>query len=194
MYNDNNHTEITQLILSEIKHISLIDFDIPDKINISLCDFGFHCDENTSFDIQFGTRYYQAPEIILMGPCSYPVDIWALGCTFFELLTGNILFEPNKDSKYSRDYFHLCLINETCGKFPSSFLNKTKYYETFFTSKNEIKDIKINKFDRLDRKIVESTINFTDEQLKLIKKILNNTLIIDYNKRIKINDLINFLR
>jgi serine/threonine protein kinase len=48
-------------------------------INISLADFGTVCSEDESYDNSFGTRYYQAPEIILMGKCKYPVDIWALG-------------------------------------------------------------------------------------------------------------------
>jgi len=194
LYNEleNNHTEITNKILNETSNITSFEFDVDllQNMKISLADFGFYCDNNTEYDSPFGTRYYQAPEIILMGKCSYPVDIWALGCTLFELLTGNILFDPNKDSKNSRDYYHLCLINETCGKFPSSFLNKTKYYKDYFTSKYEIKDFKINNFNRLDRKIIESDINFTNDQINSIKNILNKILIIDYNKRININNLI----
>ena len=189
MFNDNNHKEITNKILEETSNISLHDFNLSDKINISLADFGFYCDANSQYNESFGTRYYQAPEIILMGSCSYPVDIWALGCTFFELLTGNILFDPNKDSQYSRDYYHLCLINETCGKFPSSFLNKTKYYKNYFSYKNEIKDFKINNFNRLDRKLKDTKNKFTDNQINIIKTILNKILIIDYNKRGTIKDI-----
>jgi serine/threonine protein kinase len=42
------------------------------------------------------TRYYRAPEVMLSS-CEYTetVDIWSLGCTFAEVLSGKILF-PGK--------------------------------------------------------------------------------------------------
>lgn len=43
------------------------------------------------------TRFYRAPEIMLSSShYSKPVDIWALGCTFAELMSRRILFHaPN---------------------------------------------------------------------------------------------------
>jgi serine/threonine-protein kinase PRP4 len=38
------------------------------------------------------SRFYRAPEIILGMEISYPVDVWAIGCTIYELWTGKILF------------------------------------------------------------------------------------------------------
>lgn len=37
-----------------------------------------------------GTQAYSAPEILAGGKCEYglPVDIYALGCTFYAMLTG----------------------------------------------------------------------------------------------------------
>ena len=100
--------------------------------------------EDNYYEKPFGTRYYQAPEIVLMGKCSYPVDIWALGCTYYELLSGNILFNPIKDLNKSRDYYHLSLIHNTCGSFSSSFLCKTKRYKEFFKN-NILLDFKPSK-------------------------------------------------
>ena len=60
-----------------------------------MADFDTFCVSNMSHTSVFGTRYYQAPEIILQGECWTPVDIWALGCTFFELLSGKFLFNTN---------------------------------------------------------------------------------------------------
>jgi len=190
------HKDIINELNFDIEQINEFTFDFSDNINISLADFGFYCDSKNEYETPFGTRYYQAPEIILMGPCSYPVDIWALGCTFFELLTGNILFDPIKDSKYSRDYYHLCLINETCGNFSSNFLHKTKNYKEYFTSNYKIKNFTLsleykNNYTRLDRKLNESNTTYTQDQINLIKNILNKILIIDYKKRIVINELKN---
>ncbi len=44
----------------------------------------------------FGTREYMAPELIIGAPLSTAVDLWSLGCTVFEMLTGRRLFSPRK--------------------------------------------------------------------------------------------------
>ncbi|MBL8933841.1 MAG: serine/threonine protein kinase [Archangium sp.] len=41
-----------------------------------------------------GTISYGAPELFLGSPCSKATDIYALGCVFFELLTGRRVFVP----------------------------------------------------------------------------------------------------
>lgn len=39
------------------------------------------------------TRYYRAPEIMLSKQdYTHAVDIWSVGCTFAEILSGKILF------------------------------------------------------------------------------------------------------
>lgn len=44
------------------------------------------------------TRWYRAPEL-LVGEASYgpPVDIWAIGCLFAEMMTGNPIFPGDSD-------------------------------------------------------------------------------------------------
>ncbi len=185
------HETITNKILEEYHQSDISKHSIDEKylneMNVSLGDFGTHCEIHNYYEDSFGTRYYQAPEIILMGKCSLPVDIWALGCTFYELLSGNLLFDPNKDSKHSRDYYHLCLINETCGDFSSGFLKKTKYYKQFFDSKYRIIDYSVPSESRLDRKL--NSLELSDNDKSAIKKILKSMLEIDPNKRISINEL-----
>jgi serine/threonine protein kinase len=135
------HSEIVNNILKNIPQISKYNIDTKylDNIKVCLSDFGMVCHENDFYEFPFGTRYYQSPEIILMGTdkCvnSFPVDIWALACTLYELLSGKILFDPIKDSRYDRNYYHLRLINKTCGTFEPGFLKKTKYYKKYFDNK-----------------------------------------------------------
>jgi len=38
------------------------------------------------------SRFYRAPEVMLGIPPQYPIDMWAVGCTLFELYTDAILF------------------------------------------------------------------------------------------------------
>jgi serine/threonine protein kinase len=187
------HQNITQKILMECEKLNIQPYNVSNyylnPINISLADFGTCCEENNFYEETFGTRYYQAPEIILMGKCSYPVDIWALGCTFYELLSGNILFDPIKDAQYSRDYYHLCLINETCGYFPIKFIQKTKHHKIFFNSKGKIIDYELPSKSRLDRKLDDIQVNEHDKSM--IKEILINMLAIDPAKRWTINEVAN---
>ncbi|MFT7803809.1 cyclin-dependent kinase-like 1 isoform X2 [Arapaima gigas] len=80
---------------------------------IKLCDFGFARmltgpgDDYTDY---VATRWYRAPEL-LVGDTQYgpPVDVWALGCVFAELLHGNPLW-PGKS-----DVDQLYLIRRTLG-------------------------------------------------------------------------------
>ncbi|XP_037097244.1 cyclin-dependent kinase-like 1 [Syngnathus acus] len=80
---------------------------------IKLCDFGFAriltgpCDSYTDY---VATRWYRAPEL-LVGDTQYgpPVDVWAVGCVFAELLSGVPLW-PGKS-----DMDQLYLIRKTLG-------------------------------------------------------------------------------
>jgi len=196
-YNNNNnldridyHKNLTENVLNIYNNFDKYDIDnkYVDNICVRLADFGTYCDEHDHYETSFGTRYYQAPEIILMGKCSYPVDIWALGCTFYELLSGQLLFDPIKDSVHNRDWHHLSLIIDTCGNFTSKILKKTKHYSIYFDSNNKLYDYIPAEESRLDRKINEIN-NISDDDKKNIKEILKLMLDIDSSKRININEL-----
>ena len=184
------HKTISLKILEDLKCTDINNYSIDNKylnnISISLADFGTHCAQHNYYEESFGTRYYQAPEIILMGKCTFPVDMWAIGCTFYELVSGKLLFDPIKDSSYSRDYYHLALICDTCGYFPESFLKETKYYKNYFR-KMKLIDYTSPSVNRMDSKISE--LNLTIEQKKQIKYILSGLLTIDPKKRWSINML-----
>ena len=57
------------------------------------------------------TRWYRSPEL-LVGDTQYgpPVDIWAIGCVFYELITGQPLWPGRSDVD------QLYLIRKTLGK------------------------------------------------------------------------------
>jgi serine/threonine protein kinase len=147
-----------------------------------LADFGSFVENGEYYDEPFGTRYYRSPENILVGKSSYPNDIWALGCTIYEIITGKILFNPDKDKNFDRDFYHLKLINELSGNFPKDFLKNTQRYKLFFDRKNQIKFNKDLNFKNKLNELVNYQI--PNEIIDLIKKML----IIDPTKRINIKE------
>jgi serine/threonine-protein kinase SRPK3 len=171
---------------------TILKYNTNDKylndINISLADFGTFCEESKCYSNSFGTRYYLAPEIILMGKCGCPVDIWALGCTFYELLSEHLLFDPIKDSQFDRNHYHLCLINDTCGDYSSSFLKSTSRYTNYFDNKFNLHNHYKSKDDRLIRKLNE--IDLLEDDYNNIYRLLKLMLTVDPNKRITIDKLL----
>nr|XP_042702140.1 serine/threonine-protein kinase NLK2-like isoform X1 [Chrysemys picta bellii] len=67
---------------------------------LKICDFGLarleEPDEGQPMTQEVVTQYYRAPEI-LMGTPHYgpPIDLWAVGCIFAELLGRRILFQAS---------------------------------------------------------------------------------------------------
>jgi len=81
---------------------------------IKLTDFGL-IQKNNSINQTVQTRYYRSPEIILGLNYDYKSDIWSLGCSIYELLTGNILVDIDKDKKineYDKDLINIKIIIE----------------------------------------------------------------------------------
>ena len=114
--------------------------EIDPDINTKICDLGNACWFNHHFSTLIQTRQYRAPEVILGINYNETTDIWSLACIVFELATGNFLFEPHSDPKFSKDDDHLAKFIQILGKMPKNFaLNGTNSYKYF------------NKYGRLRR-------------------------------------------
>ena len=71
---------------------------------IKLGDFGFarKMEKDSYLNELFGTLTYMAPEVLLKENYDMKADIWSLGVTIFELLTGKLPFNAfsKKDLKF----------------------------------------------------------------------------------------------
>ena len=82
----------------------------------NICHFYFLTwqliDPGDDYTDYVATRWYRAPEL-LVGDTQYgpPVDVWAIGCVFAELLTGQALWPGRSDVD------QLYLVRRTLGKY-----------------------------------------------------------------------------
>ena len=152
---------------------------------LKLMDFGYaRVIENSSNPKSLNVvhPWYRAPELLL-GDSTYDnsIDIWACGCVFAELLTGNVLFgskkkeppsELNSTSQLLRISSILGPINETDCANPQHCQNLQQFLQNQpMNSKN----------------ILSTTVNTAPEAFDLLSKML------EYNssKRISSRDALN---
>ncbi|KAI1470690.1 kinase-like domain-containing protein [Daldinia caldariorum] len=66
-------------------------------------------------------QIYCSPEYALEGKVGIGCDLWALGCTLFEIRTGRKLFDTFDDDVDG----HLCKVAKVLGKFPEPWWSET---------------------------------------------------------------------
>lgn len=136
--------DISNLNITEHEIINYIFNSIFNSNNeIVLCDMGTTLNINDRMILKKHTTYYKAPEIILDLDYNGKYDYWSLGCTIYEMITGDILFNPfdfELQEKFgeNEDRNLLYLIISTLGISHNEIINKSKLKEVFFTSDNEM--------------------------------------------------------
>lgn len=165
---------------------------IPDKyinnIHIVLSDFGgcYELSDHMSFNIQ--TRYYRSPEILLHHSFDATCDVWSVGCVLYELLTGQILFDPDKSDRFSRDRHQLYRIQAILGKFPTSFIDSSIKKNVFFKNNGLIKGVSHITYVPLSKLIFERLGSIcSPEQLLLITDLLIKLLGLTPDQRISVS-------
>jgi serine/threonine-protein kinase SRPK3 len=186
------YKEITKTIINFIKNDmrsikkQMKDCKVASKyienIRIKICDFNLVLDTNKYIgnkDIQLQTRYYRAPEILIGSGLHQKTDYWSIGCILFELLTGDILFDPDKDKVRSRDVHHLYLIEELMGQIPKSMLSEAKNYKKLYDKKGFLQNVgkKVKRWELSEvMKDNYNNLGFDDNVIKNIVKFINGTL------------------
>lgn len=172
---------------NELKKIKIADNDttfvpIDDKyltestIKTRLSDFG-NCRDMPYCKYTIQTCYYRAPEIILKYRYNEQCDIWSVGCVFFEILTGKILFDPNKRKGFNRKRTHVYHMQKLLGQIPQELINKSENKKIFFRQDGLLKGI-----DKIEYTPIE---NILKQELKN-RQDINNTqiqLVIDFIKK-----------
>jgi serine/threonine-protein kinase SRPK3 len=168
-------------------------------IKIKLCDFNLVLDLEENLDdddVEIQTRYYRAPEIIIGYGLHRKTDYWSIGCIFFELLTGEILFDPEKDKTTSRDIYHMYLIEELMGQTPKKMIEFCKKSHKIFGKDGFLIGIdkKVKRWE-LSNVLKENHDNVAlpDEILNKVIKFMSATLSINPDNRPTLKTMLKYL-
>jgi serine/threonine protein kinase len=77
-------------------------------LTVKVTDFGMTKPMNfvNNHSLHAGTAYYRSPELLLQNRrYGFSMDIWALGCSFFEMVSRIILFKGNSDLDLLKQIF-----------------------------------------------------------------------------------------
>ena len=221
--------KITYQILEGLKHIhnkNIIHTDIKldniliensiDKIkynkdiNIKICDFGTSHFTNEKCNFGIGTIDYSAPECIIGLPYGPGIDVWAVGCIVFELVTGICLFDytryyedgsdcssgfssesyENENDKTQIEFLLLCMMKVILGGFPGKIFKKGKYYENYFDYKGRLRFSPLFLEEDTILNVLIDEFHFEQEESDEITEFLLKLLSIDPDKRCNVNELL----
>ena len=221
--------KITYQILEGLKHIhskNIIHTDIKldniliknsiDKIkynkdiNIKICDFGTSHFTNDKCNFGIGTIDYSAPECIIGLPYGPGIDVWAVGCIVFEIITGICLFDytryyedaedcssgfssssyENENDKTQIEFLLLCMMKEILGGFPGKVFKKGKYYENYFDYKGRLRFSPLFLEEDTLLNVLIEEFKFEKEESEDIVEFLEKLLCIDPDKRYSVKKLL----
>lgn len=125
-----------------------------------MSDFGSTKPSNNlyTFTSNVTTHYYMAPEMVLKLDYDQNIDIWSMGCVFFEMIAKSIFIVVNRVESMIDDIWS-CV----------SYINPDYLQPTR-------EDIKLRKINKIKDKIIDSglNINFNINSLtNLLEKMLN---------------------
>jgi serine/threonine protein kinase len=162
--------------------------DLKDKNMLVRCrtvivDLGNACWTHRHFSEDIQTRQYRSPEVLIGSNYNTSADMWSLGCMMFELLTGDLLFDPRAGEDYDRDEDHLAMFQELLGKMPKRMALDGKYSKNFFDRKGNLKRIKQLKFWPI-QDVLQEKYHFSQEDAKGIAEFIGPLLDFDPKTRV----------
>lgn len=111
------------------------------KAPVKIVDLGNACWVHRHFTDDIQTRQYRSPEVIVGTKYSTCADMWSLACIVFELLTGDLLFDPHAGKSWDRDEDHLAMMIELIGNFPKKLTSQGKRSHQYFNKHGELRNI-----------------------------------------------------
>ena len=142
---------------------------------VKVVDLGNACWTYKHFTDDIQTRQYRSPEVILGARYDTSADMWSLACITFELLTGDLLFDPHAGKTWDRDEDHLAMMSELLGGFSRKVSSTGKYASEYFNRRGELRHISNLKFWCL-RDVLFEKYHFSAQQAKEISDFMDPIL------------------
>jgi len=187
--NDNSENGSKNYLIPKTKEDILAVFS-DGSFKAKLVDLGNACWTYKHYTDDIQTRQYRAPEVILGARYDTSVDIWSMACMIFELLTGDLLFEPKSSRNYTKNDDHLAQMIELLGPIPRIISTNGKYSQKYFNRKGELLHIKKLKSWRIIE-ILKEKYNFSEEDAQTIENFLFPMLHYNPNSRATATDCLN---
>lgn len=187
--------DLYDIIISTIDFHTENDPENQDNINLDetyLADFG-NCKKNTHNKYNIQTLCYRSPEIILGYSYDYRCDIWSIGCLIYELLTGELLFDPEKDEYENGKRKLLIAYLNHLGPIPNYLIDQSKKGNVYFRKDYSLKTITKLEYTPLNdklTKVFDYKMISRDEQNQLID-LFNKLLNYDPFKRPTFDECLN---
>lgn len=162
-------------------------------ISVKLADYGTCIVKGKNNFSEIQTRYYRAPEVLFGLKYDEKSDIWSLGCTIYELLTGKILFDPPETDLISCNRYHVYQFISRLGPMPSSLINLSPKREIFYKKDGSVRGINKISHNFLHEeieKIAHARENTKD--VKNILELMSKMLTLDMNSRPSVDECIKF--
>jgi serine/threonine-protein kinase SRPK3 len=166
-------------------NLNIIDEKYINNCKIVLSDYGNAIPISDIRYEEIQTRHYRAPEVILGYKYDHKCDVWSIACTFYELLTGEVLFFPEKSRGINTDRQHIYEIQKLFGKLPNALLDKSKKKNIFYKKNGLMKRRTAVVYEPFENKLLNlfEKINISPSIKKNINVFFTNTFEIDPAKR-----------
>ena len=123
-YEDDSNYDLDKLYSNNFK-VKIIDFSNSEIEN------------NIIKEDDVYVRYYRPIENILNLTFNLKSDIWAIGCVFYEIISGNYLFDINQKSNKNSHHLYQIFKTFEYQKY-DKIIEKCNYYDNFFVN-NKLK-------------------------------------------------------
>lgn len=134
-------------------------------------------DYEEEFSYSRPTRHYISPERLVNAPVWVEADMWAFGCIVYELITNDMLFNPERNNNMGINSAHIALICKFLGPFPTKLIiygkRSSKYFINFvhkFQYLSDKKIIPLKKLLRVPKKNIPEIIKFLTPILQIDDK------------------------